>query len=210
MKRLRPAILAATATLAAVVASVALAGTADASGAAASTQDTPVRVSTVQARTGQASTDRVAAPAACGAVWGTDARQGGPANPVTTPVSSVRAGEQPCFDRLVISLGSGPHPGYRVGYVSQILADPSGKPLPVRGKAFLLITVRGPAGASYHANAANLASVAGFDVVRQVRGAGSFESVTSIGLGVRTKMPFRAFILSGPGSASRLVIDVAR
>nr|WP_280956330.1 hypothetical protein [Cellulomonas flavigena] len=29
------------------------------------------------------------------------------------------------------------------------------------------------------------------------------------GLGVRARLPFRAFVLAGPGSGSRLVVDVA-
>ena len=65
---------------------------------------------------------------------------------------------------------------------------PSGKVLKVRGRAKILIVVRGPAGRHYHANAVNLADVSGFKSFRQVRGAGSFERVTSIGLGVRAKL----------------------
>ena len=39
--------------------------------------------------------------------------------------------------------------------------------------------------------------------------AGSFEGQTTIGLGVRARLPFRVFVLAGPGSGSRLVVDVA-
>ena len=39
--------------------------------------------------------------------------------------------------------------------------------------------------------------------------AGSFEGYTSIGLGVRARLPFRVFMLDGPGTSSRLVVDVA-
>jgi hypothetical protein len=39
--------------------------------------------------------------------------------------------------------------------------------------------------------------------------AGSFEGQTTLGLGVRARLPFRAFVLPGPGSGSRLVVDVA-
>ncbi|BAS14136.1 conserved hypothetical protein [Arthrobacter sp. Hiyo8] len=39
--------------------------------------------------------------------------------------------------------------------------------------------------------------------------AGSFEGYTSLGLGVRARLPFRVFTLAGPGTGSRLVIDVA-
>lgn len=192
MKRPRSAVLYTIGAIAALIVPVAAAGAADAAGGAA----------TVAAQ--------AARPAACGTAWGTNAKQGGPANPVSTKVKAVRAGQQPCFDRLVIDLGVGTHPGYRVSYVSKIIADPSGKTLSMRGKAFLLIVVRGPAGPSYHANAVDLVNVTGFAVFRQVRGAGSFESVTSIGLGLKAKANFRAFILSGPGATSRLVVDVAR
>jgi hypothetical protein len=39
--------------------------------------------------------------------------------------------------------------------------------------------------------------------------AGSFEGQTTIGLGVRARLPFRVFTLDGPGNGSRIVIDVA-
>ena len=45
--------------------------------------------------------------------------------------------------------------------------------------------------------------------IRQVVGTGSFERVTSFGLGVRARLPFQAFVLPGPGGGSRLVVDVA-
>ena len=35
------------------------------------------------------------------------------------------------------------------------------------------------------------------------------ESQATIGLGVRARLPFRVFTLTGPGSGSRLVVDVA-
>ncbi|MDQ1596268.1 MAG: hypothetical protein QOH40_2824, partial [Arthrobacter pascens] len=37
----------------------------------------------------------------------------------------------------------------------------------------------------------------------------SFEGYTTLGLGVRARLPFKVFTLAGPGSGSRLVIDVA-
>lgn len=67
-----------------------------------------------------------------------------------------------------------------------------------------------PAGAHFPANSHHLVNVTGFRTFRQVVGAGSFEGITSLGLGVRAKgLPFRVFRLAGPGSHSRLVIDVA-
>ena len=48
-----------------------------------------------------------------------------------------------------------------------------------------------------------------FRTFRQVASGGSFEGYTTVGLGVRARLPFRMFVLRGPGSGSRLVIDVA-
>ena len=48
-----------------------------------------------------------------------------------------------------------------------------------------------------------------FRTFRHVAWAGSFEGMTTIGLGVTARLPFRAFVLPGPGDGSRLVIDVA-
>ncbi len=39
--------------------------------------------------------------------------------------------------------------------------------------------------------------------------ASSLEGQTTIGVGVRARLPFRTFVLDGPGSNSRVVIDVA-
>jgi hypothetical protein len=148
-------------------------------------------------------------PAVCSTHWGTNAKHGGSSGTVRTPILGVRAGEHGCFDRLVVDLGGGPKPPFSVQYVKHIIAQGSGRVLKVRGHARILIVVRGPAGRHYRANAVNLADVSGFKTFRQVRGAGSFERVTSIGLGVRAKLPFRVLLFGSSTSSWRLVVDVA-
>ena len=128
---------------------------------------------------------------------------------VGTRVREIRAGEHACFDRLVIELGAGKKPGYRVEYVSKIIQDGSGKVIPMSGGAKLHITALAPARAGFPASGRHLVKVTGFRAFRQVVGAGSVEGITSFGLGVRGRLPFRAFVLNGPGNHSRLVIDVA-
>ncbi len=169
-----------------------------------------VMAGTAAAALPAASAAAVPAPraAACAAHWGTNAKHRGTAATVRTPVRAVRAGRHGCFDRLVIDMGAGPRPSFSAQYVRHIVADGSGRVLHVRGHARILINVRGPAGRHFPANAANLADVAGFTTFRQVRGAGSFERITSIGLGVRSRLPFRVFILGSP-AAWRIVLDVA-
>jgi len=59
------------------------------------------------------------------------------------------------------------------------------------------------------ANRKALTNVRGYRTFRQVADAGSFEGETTIGLGVRARLPFRVFTLTGPGTTSRIVVDVA-
>jgi hypothetical protein len=156
----------------------------------------------------------------CAVTWGSLAKQGPVTGPVTGAlVSNVRAGRQDCYDRLVIDIrGTSGMRSYRVEYVGQVTEDPSGRPVPLRGGAYLQIAV----GASDHtasgtptytpANRRELVDVTGFPTFRQVAWAGSSEGISSVGLGVRARLPFRVFTLTGiPGSTTgtRVVIDVA-
>jgi hypothetical protein len=130
------------------------------------------------------------------------------------PVTDVRTGRHACFDRLVVDI-RGRAPGYDVRYVTNVTQDGSGFTVPLRGGAKLQVVVRAPAyddaGRSTYkpANSRELTNVAGYSTFRQVAYAGSFEGQTTIGLGVRARLPFRVFTLAGPGSGTRLVVDVA-
>jgi hypothetical protein len=44
---------------------------------------------------------------------------------------------------------------------------------------------------------------------RDLRWAGSFKGRSSLVLGVREKLPFRAFSRPGPGAGARVIVDVA-
>jgi hypothetical protein len=124
---------------------------------------------------------------------------------------NVRAGRHACFDRLVLDVKGG-RPGYFVEYVDQVRTDGAGFVVPLRGGAKLQI-VSAPAydehGLTYRIDGSELVNVKGFRTFRQVAGAGTFEGQSTIGLGVRARLPFRVFTLAGPGDQSRLVIDVA-
>ncbi|WP_427173627.1 AMIN-like domain-containing (lipo)protein [Arthrobacter sp. 92] len=153
----------------------------------------------------------VAAPY-CGLVWGSLAKSDAAMS--SAQVTNVRTGQHYCFDRLVIDL-NGPVKGYTVRYVPAVVQDGSGLPIPLRGRAFMQITVNAPAydtsgSATYNpADKNELSNVSGYQTFRQVAWAGSFEGYTSLGLGVRGRLPFRVFALDGPGAGSRLVVDVA-
>lgn len=157
-----------------------------------------------------ASTSAVAAPY-CGITWGSLAKTATPM--VTGPVSGIRAGRHACFDRLVIDV-TGKAPGYTVQYVSAVYTEGKGAVVPLRGGAKLHIVAKAPAytssgSASFRpANPAEVVNVSGFSTFRQVAWAGTFEGQTSLGLGVRARLPFRVFTIQD-ATASRLVIDVA-
>ncbi len=158
----------------------------------------------------------------CGIRWGSLTKES-VAPETTAPIINVRAGRHGCFDRLVVDLGA-PTPGfaggqtiaYHVEYVPQVVEEGSGNPVPLAGGAFLEVFAYANAfdvttGQPTYAPAdrSNVVNVAGFRTFRQVAFSGSFEGRTLIGLGVRARLPFRVFVLSGPGAGSRLVIDVA-
>jgi hypothetical protein len=152
----------------------------------------------------------------CGITWGSQPKAGGSsAGPSGPTVTNVRAGQHACYDRVVVDLDGAPGAGYSVQYVPAVTADASGFPVPLRGGAFLSVVVFAPAydengNATYQpADQRELVGTAGFATLRQVAYAGSFEGVTSLGVGVRARLPFRVFTLAGPGADGRLVLDVA-
>jgi hypothetical protein len=148
----------------------------------------------------------------CGIRWGSLPKEHDATR--TAHLVNVRAGPHDCFDRLVVDL-DGKADGYRVRYVSQVAQDGSGTVIPLRGGARLQIIVVAPAynddyRPTYEpANPNELRNVSGWSTFRQIAWAGSFEGQTTIGLGVRARLPFRVFTLDGPSDGSRIVVDVA-
>lgn len=154
------------------------------------------------------------AHSSCATRWGSFAKSG----PAMTkaPIVDVRAGRHACFDRLVVDVAGSVADAYDVRYVPAVLADGSGDVVPLRGGAFLHVLVRSPVydpetgAVTYRfADRRELVDVRSSRTFRQVAFGGSFEGQTTIGLGVRARLPFRTFVLPGTGSGSRLVVDVA-
>ena len=151
----------------------------------------------------------------CEAQWGSLTK----ARPRLTgkQVTNVRSGRHQCFDRLVIDLngdGKG-KPGYRVRYVKKVTADGSGKKVKLRGNARLRVVVHAPAydddGQPTYtpADPTELVDVTGYSTFRQVAWAGTFEGYTTLGVGVRARLPMRVLVLDGPDGGRRVVVDVA-
>ena len=148
----------------------------------------------------------------CGITWGSTPEVTGTYSGAA--LVGVRSGRHACYDRLVLDV-RGDIRGFRVQYVDQVRTDGGGTVVPLRGGARLSVVALVPAydadgKATYQpADPRELVNVSGYDTFRQVASAGSFEGQTTIGLGVRARLPFRVFVLDGPGTGSRLVVDVA-
>jgi hypothetical protein len=129
-------------------------------------------------------------------------------------LTNVRTGRHACFDRIVFDVKGKPS-WFRVHYVNNVSTVGQGELVPLRGGAKLEIVLAVPSydeefRSTYKpANHNELTNVRGYRTFRQVADAGSFEGETTIGLGVRARLPFRVFTLTGQGSTSRIVVDVA-
>ena len=119
---------------------------------------------------------------------------------------AVRAAHHPGFDRIVFEF-SGPSPSRQhVRYVNRLIADPSGRPIPIAGRAILAASFF-PATAQGGAASVTAPERAAFalpNVMTVVR-AGDFESVLSYGIGLAKRTTFHVFTLTNP---SRVVIDI--
>jgi hypothetical protein len=151
----------------------------------------------------------------CGITWGSLTKANAVSH-TTGTLTNVRSGRHTCFDRLVLDVAKVPRSlSYNVRYVSTVRQEGSGKAVPLKGDADLRIILRAPAYDSdgdptyTPRSRKNLVDVSGYSTFRQVAWAGSFEGQTTIGLGVRARLPMRVFVLDGPGNGARLVIDVA-
>ncbi|MFI6596366.1 hypothetical protein ACIBHX_08960 [Nonomuraea sp. NPDC050536] len=123
-------------------------------------------------------------------------------------VTAVRFATHEGYDRVVIDL-RGDMPGYSVKWVDELVQDASGKPIDVKGGAYLQVVLT-PADAHTQKGdptwtggpvfQADLGNVS--DVVKT----GDFEGRVGVGIVLDHRAPFRVSEQRGP---DRLVIDVA-
>lgn len=171
-------------------------------GSAAATPTPPPATPTPSATTSQPST-------VYGPVWPLEPRTLSAAHPAHAPVlTAIRTGRHDTHDRLVFDF-SGPYGGVRARYVPIVHADPSDLTVPLRGSAFLEVTIhdayarwagqqpsyRGPDSA-----------IPGYPTLQQVTLSGDFENVLSVGVGLDRTAGFQVMRLRSP---DRLVIDFA-
>jgi hypothetical protein len=154
-----------------------------------------------------AGTASASADQRCAITWDSEPKS---APPTTgSPMVDLTASQHDCYDRLVFHVRTSAN-GYLVRYVDEMYEDVTGTPIPLRGEARLSITVHAPAydenfESTYtYEDRGELLDVSGFETFRQVAWGNSWEGTSTVGLGVRDHLPFRALILPGT-----IVIDVA-
>lgn len=131
-------------------------------------------------------------------------------------LTDVRAGAHRCFDRAAFEFqtsGVGA-PGYRVAYEEgPIREDGSGRPVPIRGDAFLVVRLSPARDTDISTADSPRSTYRGPDAVEprggrrivEVRHVSSFEGTVKWAIGVDRRRPFRVTTLRSP---PRVVIDV--
>jgi len=149
--------------------------------------------------------------AAAGGLVATGLPADAAAAPASAPPSQptlvdVRAAHHPGFDRVVFEFRGGLPASHRARYVDRLVADGSGRTVPVAGRAVLQVRL-GNARAHTDTGAATVPARTAYalpNVMTTVRG-GDFEGVVTYGLGVAKRTTFQVTTRRQP---ARVVVDV--
>ena len=140
------------------------------------------------------------------------------ADPPTVPpvalLRAMRTGHHAGYDRVVLEFTGPRVPRHTLAYVDRVTADPSDRPVALRGRAFLLVVLQDatldtaprasdPATAPRYTGPRRLTP--DHPLLREVALVGDFESVLSLGIGLDRPAGVHVRTLTGP---ARLVVDV--
>ena len=130
-------------------------------------------------------------------------------------LSSIRVASHPGYDRVVFEFHGSP-PTHRAVYVDRVTRDGSGALVPLRGNAFLQLTLHG-ATMDNSFQVTDPSRVMRYDgprrltprlpLVQDIAEAGDFEADLTFGLGLTREAPVRVSVLTDP---TRVVVDLAR
>lgn len=148
----------------------------------------------------------VAAPAPALPAWRTTPTHWTNPQAVAPKVVDLRYAEHRAFDRVVIDV-RGERPGYRTVFTDKLVYDPSGEPIPLKGRHKMYVILK-PAytyalGTGNNVYKGPKLVRPGFPSLRGIALAGSNEGVTTFGFTSRHKT-YRIFTLTDP---SRVVVD---
>ncbi|HEX8866588.1 MAG TPA: hypothetical protein VF821_13115 [Lentzea sp.] len=125
----------------------------------------------------------------------------------TSTLVAIRAANHAGYDRVVFEF-TGPVPAQRgVGYVPELIGDPSGLPVPVAGEAILQVRMAPARGHDDNGNVTYGPTRRAYALpnVIQVVNSGDFEGVLTFGIGLAQRTGLTTFTLTNP---SRVVVDI--
>ena len=129
------------------------------------------------------------------------------AAPAVATIVAVRAAHHPGFDRFVLEFDTRRAPRATVALVPKLIGDFSGERVPVPGRAVIRVQVQGAQAHTEDGESTVLLDQAfALPNVMALRGAGDFEAVVTMGIGLARKMPFHVHRLTNPG---RIAVDVS-
>ncbi len=138
------------------------------------------------------------------------APHGGPsaaAAPDNAQLIDIRAARHTGFDRVVLQFDQPTAPRAKVTAVSALLGDFTGEKVPIPGRGILRVQVFG---AAAHDNegmsTTNTERTFALPNVMAIRGAGDFEGVVTLGIGLAKRTSFHVHRYNNPG---RIVIDIS-
>jgi hypothetical protein len=111
----------------------------------------------------------------------------------------------PAYDRVVFQINGRLPDTISIQYVPRLIADASGRVLPITGKGILQLRLS-PASAHTSAGQSTVPARVRYPLplVKEVVRSGDFEAVVSYGIGVSQKTEYRVSTLTNP---TRIVID---
>jgi hypothetical protein len=143
--------------------------------------------------------------ALAGAAYGGEAASATGAGGAAPVLVGIRAAHHSGFDRIVFEF-SGAVPARRqVRYVDRLIADPSGRVVPIAGRAILQVSLSPAAHNSAGRLTAPVATAVDLANIMAVVRSGDFESVVSYGIGLAKRTPVHMLTLTRP---NRVVIDI--
>ncbi len=146
------------------------------------------------------------APATVGLVGPASSQPGVAAARATPVLVGVRASHHPTFDRVVCEFRGGLPASRRARYVPRLVADGSGNPVRVAGRAVLQIRMeRSQAHTSTTGSTAPARTTYALPNVMTTVRSGDFEAVVTYGIGVAKRTAFHVSTLHSP---DRVVVDV--
>jgi hypothetical protein len=179
--------------------------------------DTPGQAGPAATTTTAAAATTAPAPttttAAATASWSAATKHGpGSRQPPDGPsakLAAVRAAHHQGYDRVVFQFEGAKVPGYRIGYVREIvLGETDDQFLTLKGHALIEATFQGTASDDHRAGTQTMPDklTPALPQVRQLGLAEDWEGVVRIGIGLDHRAGFRVLELTGP---VRVVVDVA-